>query len=171
MAPSTSTSATSELDRDQPLTELVDGVLSASRALVAVAARSLAQVADDVTLAQYRALIEIASRGPLRAADLAAALRVDRSTATRMCDRLLRKGLVSRRRLADDRRGVRISLTPAGRELVAEVTRRRRAEIGQIVERMPAADRLRVAQALHTFAAAAGEVPEQSWTLGWDLQP
>jgi DNA-binding MarR family transcriptional regulator len=149
----------------------VDGVLSASRALVAVAARSLAQVADDVTLAQYRALVEVASRGPLRAADLAVALRVDRSTATRMCDRLLRKGLVSRRRLADDRRGVRISLTPAGRDLVAEVSRRRRSEIEQIVERMPAADRPAVAHALHAFAEAAGEVPEQSWTLGWDLEP
>lgn len=150
-------------------TELVDGILSASRALVAVAARSLAQVADDVTLPQYRALVELASRGPLRSADLALALRVDRSTATRMCDRLLRKGLVSRRRLADDRRGVRITLTATGRDLVEEVTRRRRFEIEQIVERMPVADRPQVSRALHAFAAAAGEVPEQSWTLGWDL--
>lgn len=159
-----------ETSAEVPIGELVDGILSASRALVAVAARSLAQVADDVTLAQYRALVEIASRGPLRAADLAVALRVDRSTATRMCDRLLRKGLVSRRRLADDRRGVRISLTNGGRELVGEVGRRRRAEIEQILERMPAADRVRVNEALHEFAAAAGEVPEQSWTLGWDLE-
>ena len=74
--------------------EVVDAVLGASRALVAVAARSLATVADDVTLAQYRVLIELASRGPQRLADLATALSVDRSTATRMCDRLVRKRLV-----------------------------------------------------------------------------
>jgi DNA-binding MarR family transcriptional regulator len=153
----------------RPVDELVDGILSASRALVAVAARSLATVAEDVTLAQYRALVELASRGPLRSADLALALHVDRSTATRMCDRLVRKRLVTRRRVDEDRRAVRISLTPAGRELVAEVSRRRRAEIGRIVKRMPASHREWVSDALHAFAAAGGEVPEQEWSLGWRL--
>jgi DNA-binding MarR family transcriptional regulator len=89
--------------------ELVDGVLGASRALVAVAARSLAGVAEDVTLPQYRFLVELASRGPQRLADLAGALGVDRSTATRMCDRLVRKRLVTRRRAQEDRRAVRVS--------------------------------------------------------------
>ena len=56
------------VDRD----DLVDAVLGASRALVAVAARSLADLAEDVTLAQYRALVELAARGPQRPADLAA---------------------------------------------------------------------------------------------------
>lgn len=150
--------------------ELVDAVLGASRALVAVAARSLTVVADDVTLAQYRVLIELASRGSQRLADLAAALRVDRSTATRMCDRLVRKGLVHRRRVTDDRRGVRVSITAAGAGLVAEVSRRRRAEIVAIVQRMPSQHRELVVSALRAFADAAGEVPEQDWSLGWDLE-
>ncbi|HWE14078.1 MAG TPA: MarR family transcriptional regulator [Solirubrobacteraceae bacterium] len=149
--------------------ELVDAVLGASRALVAVAARSLATVAEDVTLAQYRVLIELASRGPLRVADLADALAVDRSTATRMCDRLVRKRLVTRRRTSDDRRVVRVSLTAAGAELVAEVSRRRRAEIHEIVGRMPTSHRVLVVEALQAFSEAAGEVPEQDWSLGWHL--
>ncbi|HEX4011827.1 MAG TPA: MarR family transcriptional regulator [Solirubrobacteraceae bacterium] len=149
--------------------ELVDAVLGASRALVAVAARSLATVAEDVTLAQYRVLIELAARGPLRLADLALALTVDRSTATRMGDRLVRKRLVTRRRTSDDRRVVRISLTAAGAELVAEVSRRRRAEIQRIVERMPRSHRPLVVEALQAFSHAAGEVPEQDWSLGWRL--
>jgi DNA-binding MarR family transcriptional regulator len=149
--------------------ELVDAVLGASRALVAVAARSLAGVAEDVTLPQYRFLVVLASRGPQRLADLAAALGVDRSTATRMCDRLVRKHLVTRRRTQEDRRAVRVSLTASGAELVAEVSRRRRAEIAAIVQRMPAAHRGPVVTALRTFADAAGEVPERDWSLGWDL--
>lgn len=149
--------------------ELVDAVLGSSRALVAVAARSLANVAEEVTLAQYRFLIELASRGPQRLADLATALGVDRSTATRMCDRLVRKRLVTRRRTQQDRRAVRVSLTGAGADLVAEVSRRRRTEIAMIVARMPAADRDPVVRALRAFADAAGEVPEQDWSLGWDL--
>lgn len=152
-------------DRD----DLVDAVLGASRALVAVAARSLADLAEDVTLPQYRALVELAARGPQRLADLAAALGVDRSTATRMCDRLVRKQLVQRRRISTDRRGVRISLTPAGRALVEEVTRRRRVEIAQILRRMPLADRTSALRALRVFADAAGEVPEQDWSLGWGM--
>jgi hypothetical protein len=44
--------------------ELVDTVLAASRALVAVAARSLAAAGDEVTLPQYRALIVLAAAGP-----------------------------------------------------------------------------------------------------------
>jgi DNA-binding MarR family transcriptional regulator len=153
------------VDRD----DLVDAVLGASRALVAVAARSLGDLAEDVTLPQYRALVELAARGPQRLADLAAALGVDRSTATRMCDRLVRKQLVTRRRISADRRGVRISLTPGGRSLVEEVTRRRRVEIAQILRRMPRADRGAALRALRVFADAAGEVPEQDWSLGWGM--
>jgi DNA-binding MarR family transcriptional regulator len=149
--------------------ELVDAVLGASRALVAVAARSLAGVAEGVTLPQYRFLVELASRGPQRLADLAAALGVDRSTATRMCDRLVGKHLVTRRRTQEDRRAVRVSLTASGAGLVAEVSRRRRGEIAAIVERMPVANRDAVVRALRVFADAAGEVPEQDWSLGWDL--
>jgi DNA-binding MarR family transcriptional regulator len=147
--------------------QLVDAVLGASRALVAVAARSLAELADDVTLAQYRVLVELASRGPQRSADVAEALGVERSTAGRMCDRLVRKGLVQRHRGSADRRAVRISLTKAGHILVDEVTRRRRAEIARILRHMPKADRRPVLVALRAFADAAGEVPEQDWSLGW----
>jgi hypothetical protein len=43
-------------------TGLIEAVLGVSRALVAVAARSLAVVAEDVTLAQYRVLVELASK-------------------------------------------------------------------------------------------------------------
>jgi DNA-binding MarR family transcriptional regulator len=147
----------------------VDAVLGASRALVGVAARSLATVAEDVTLAQYRALVVLASRGSQRLADLALALAVEPSTATRMCDRLVRKGLVARRRSSGDRRTVRVSLTVAGATLIAEVTRGRRAEIARIMRRLPKAQRPVVLGALRAFADAAGEVPEQDWSLGWDL--
>jgi DNA-binding MarR family transcriptional regulator len=154
---------------DVPRDELVDAFLGASRALVGVAARSLADVGEDVTLTQYRVLIELASRGPQRLADLARVLEVDRSTATRMCDRLVRKHLAQRRRASSDRRSVRVSLTASGRELVEEVSRRRRGEIARILRRLPVTDRRPALEALRAFADAAGEVPEQDWALGWDV--
>jgi DNA-binding MarR family transcriptional regulator len=147
--------------------ELVDSVLAASRALVAVAARSLAAAGDEVTLPQYRALVVLAARGPQGTAELAAALAVNPSTATRMCDRLVRKGLVRRHRQAGDRRSVRIALTAAGRDLVAEVTRRRRAELARLLRALPPDQHEPVVAAFQAFAAAAGELPQPGAALGW----
>ncbi len=147
--------------------ELVDTVLAASRALVAVAARSLEATGDEVTLPQYRALVVLAARGPQGTAELAAALAVNPSTATRMCDRLVRKGLVRRHRQAGDRRSVRIALTAAGRDLVAEVSRRRRAELARLLGALPTDQHEPVIAAFRAFAAAAGELPQPGAALGW----
>jgi DNA-binding MarR family transcriptional regulator len=147
--------------------ELVDTVLAASRALVAVAARSLAVAGDEVTLPQYRAMVVLAASGPQGTAELAAALAVNPSTATRMCDRLIRKGLVRRYRQVGDRRTVRITLTPVGRDLVAEVTKRRRAELARLLGGLPQAQHEPVIAAFQAFAAAAGEPPAPGAALGW----
>src|SRR5579875_1207325 len=106
-----------------------DLLVTASRALVAIAAKSLAQVEDQVTLPQYRALVILASRGRLRPVDLADALEVSPSTATRMCDRLVRKELVERVHSDNDRREVELRLSDDGRSLVSEVSNRRRREV------------------------------------------
>jgi DNA-binding MarR family transcriptional regulator len=148
---------------------VVDAVLSASRVLVAVAARSLADVAEEVTLTQYRTLVVLASRGPQNLAGLAEAVGVAPATATRMCDRLVRKGLIRRRTERDDRRQLRVALTAEGRSLVDAVTGRRRHEIGRIMNEIPAEQQAVLVQALGRLASAAGEVPEQDWTTGWDL--
>ena len=97
---------------------LVDAVLTASRVLVAIAARSLADAGEAVTLTQYRALVVLASRGPQSLAALAEALAVTPPTASRLCERLVRKGLVGRRVDRSDRRQVRIALSAAGRRLI-----------------------------------------------------
>lgn len=147
--------------------EIVDSVLRASRALVAVAARSLAAAEDEVTLPQYRVLVLLASRGAQRALDLADQLAVTQSTVTRMCDRLERKGLITRDRPRDNRRVVITTITARGQQLVDAVTRRRRTEIRAILRRMTEDDRAALVPVLRSFADAAGESPEQSWSLGW----
>jgi DNA-binding MarR family transcriptional regulator len=147
--------------------ELVEALLSAGRAMVAVAARSLADLDADVTLPQYRALVVLASRGPQRVVDIATELGVYPSTGTRMCDRLVRKRLIRRYRTPTDRRAVRVTLTPAGRRLVEEVTARRREELIRMVKTMPERWHRPVIKALRTLADSAGEVPENEWWMGW----
>lgn len=148
---------------------LVDALIAASRALVAVAARTVAGLGTEVTLPQYRALVVLASRGPQRGVDLAAELGVNPSTATRLIDRLVRADLVDRRPLEGDRRAVLVTLRPAGRRLVTTVNRRRRAEVARIVARMPANRRPAAVAAVRAFAEAAGEVPENQWWLGFEV--
>jgi DNA-binding MarR family transcriptional regulator len=148
---------------------VIDAVLSASRVLVAVAARSLSDMAEEVTLTQYRTLVVLASRGPQNLVGLAEAVGVTPATATRMCDRLVKKKLIVRQSEQDDRRQVRLALTKKGLKLVGTVTDRRRREIEAILSTIALDEQTVLVQALSQFAAAAGEVPEQDWSTGWDL--
>lgn len=145
---------------------LTEAVLLASRVFVAVAAESLAEL-HDVTLPQYRVLAVLAAKGPQKLASLATALDVNPSTATRLCDRLVRKHLVRRETATSDRREVRLATTPAGETLVRTVMARRRARIADIVQRLAPDERAGLVEALQAVARAAGAVPEQSWSLGW----
>jgi DNA-binding MarR family transcriptional regulator len=154
------------LTRDQ---DLADAVLTASRVLVAVAARSLATHEGEISLQQYRALVVLAARGPQRPVDLAQALGVDPSTATRLCDRLVQKRLILRRRQGDDRREVRLDLAAAGRRLVDSVTASRRAEIERIIDAVPVEGRQSLVEAFVAFGDAAGELPDTEWQRSWDL--
>lgn len=149
------------------VTAVTDAVLTASRALVAVAARSLASIDTEVTLPQYRALVVLASGGPQPVGQLADALGVHASTATRLCDRLVSKKLVRRTISRDNRRETTISLSDSGRRIVDEVTAIRRVEIGRIVGRIPAELRGPTVVALSAFSDAAGEVGDGAWKLGW----
>ncbi|WP_324852492.1 MarR family transcriptional regulator [Actinocrinis sp.] len=151
--------AATPLSRD----EIIESLLLASRAMVALAGRTLAELDPDVTLPQSRALIVLASRGPQRVTDIATDLGVAPSTATRMCDRLVRKGLIRRYRSAANRREVRLSLTPSGQSLVRDLAKRRRAELARYVEAIPANAYGHVTSALQSFSSAAGELPERDW--------
>ncbi len=148
---------------------VVDAVATASRVLVAMATRSLADAGEEVTLTQYRSLVVLASRGPQGVASLAELVAVTPPTASKLVDRLLRKGLVRRRTDRHDRRQVRIGLTEAGRQLIDVVTEHRRLEIASLLKSIPINEQLSMAKGLQKLAKAAGEVPEQDWSTGWDL--
>ena len=148
---------------------VTDAMLTASRLLVAVSARSLNEVEDSLTLPQFRALVVLASRGPLRLTHLAEHLAVNPSTAMRMAERLAAAGMIDRSPNPENRRESIATLTKAGREVVEQVTTRRRQEITTIVERMPPHHLDRLVEALESFSAAGGE-PSAGYDpipLGW----
>ncbi|SOD73141.1 MarR family transcriptional regulator [Jatrophihabitans sp. GAS493] len=150
--------------------EFVSAVLTASRVLVGVSARSLNEVEGTVTLTQFRTLVVLDSHGELNLNGLAEILDVNSSTAMRMIDKLLSAGLVTRSDDPENRRRVILALTPAGRALVRRVTTKRRKEITRIVSRMAPDHRAGLVTALLGFAAAASEPdadPDAAMTFGW----
>lgn len=153
---------------EEAVEELVTAVLIASRVLVAVSARSLAQLDETVTITQFRTLVVLDSRESMNLNSLADELAVSSSTAARMIDRLVTAGLVTRRDNPTNRREVVLGLSREGKRLVDTVTDRRRTEIASIVSAMPPERRAELVAALRTFADAAGE-PQLASTsaLGW----
>jgi DNA-binding MarR family transcriptional regulator len=157
----------SEIRRDKALDEATDVVLLASRALVGVAARSLAATEDQITLVQYRALVALGAQGEQNVGSLAGALGIHPSTATRLCDRLIVKGFIDRKTSVESRREVTLGLSDSGRALVRAETARRRRAIRRIVARLDVDTQLEIVEAFGALAEAAEEVTDQAWRLGW----
>lgn len=137
--------------------QLVTALLTASRVLVAVSSRSLAGVADALTMTQFRCLVVLSTHGVIRLNRLAELLGVNASTALRTVDKLVLASLVTRTENPTDRREVLLDLTTAGRAVVDQTTRRRRTEIAAIVDQMPPNRRAEIVAALEAFTEAAGE--------------
>ena len=91
--------------------------------------RSMAPPATDIELSPQdgRALVTLADRGPVTMTDFSEMLGVPLSTATRMVERLIDKGLAIRSRIEDDRRVVRVDLSTEGKRLHQIFLEQRRA--------------------------------------------
>ncbi|HYB35023.1 MAG TPA: MarR family transcriptional regulator, partial [Mycobacterium sp.] len=96
---------------------------------------------DDVTVPQLRVLVMVDTKGPLNLAAVAASLGVNPSNASRICDRLIRAGLLDRQEAPDDRRSITLSLTGAGRRLVNKMMKHRRTSIIRVLRDMDPDDR------------------------------
>jgi DNA-binding MarR family transcriptional regulator len=136
---------------------ITDALLTASRLLVAISARSIAHVDETITIPQFRTLVILSNQGPMNLATLAGLLDVQPSATGRMVDRLVGAGLIDRQTNPTSRRELLAALTKRGREVVRRVTAYRRDEIAAIVEAMPAPERRGLVRALAAFTAAGGE--------------
>ncbi|MBF6276577.1 MarR family transcriptional regulator [Nocardia sp. 852002-20019_SCH5090214] len=156
-------------DAAHDIDQLTDALLTASRLLVAMSARSIAAVDETITIPQFRTLVILSSRGPSNVATLAGLLNVQPSTATRMVDRLVTGGLLDRRTNPNSRREQIVALTERGRHVVDTATAHRRNEIAAVAAKMPVADRAGLVQALTAFTAAGGEPPPGEDIEGYQL--
>jgi len=125
--------------------------------LAGVALRSLDVLGDAVTLPQFRLLAVLADLGPVPSGQAARALGLDRSTVTRLADRMVAAGHVARGSDPRHRGVVTLSLTASGQDLVATADAWRRAELARIMARLAPAEQAAVAAALGLLVSAAGD--------------
>jgi DNA-binding MarR family transcriptional regulator len=147
---------------------IADALVTASRLLLDITARSVAAVDDTLTVPQLRVLAILAARGRTNLTTLAAQLDVQPSTIGRMAERLATAGLIDRHKHPSSGREIVVELTRRGRAVVDSVSAHRRAEIARIVEVMPARGRTGMVRALHAFTDAGG-VPPADVPAGLDF--
>jgi DNA-binding MarR family transcriptional regulator len=75
----------------------------------------------ELTSAQWGPLMRLRTTGGSTVAELARWLQVDAGAMTRLLDRLEKKGLCKRVRSTEDRRVVKVELTPEGAAAIQEV--------------------------------------------------
>jgi DNA-binding MarR family transcriptional regulator len=86
--------------------------------------------------------------------DVADFLGISRAAASKAVDRLVRRDLLARTESPDDRRVTLLSLTAAGRELLAVCTRAREDALGMIFEGCSVEDLSRVTRVLDRLSVA-----------------
>lgn len=143
-------------DRERTEDQL-DAVMRASRVLVGIVARSLAELDGIVSVPQFRTLVLLAGSGQMNLKEVADQLAVHPSNATRVVDKLVTSGLVTRKEAARDRRYVSLDLTAEGHRLVDQVMTHRRDALRQVLATMTPAQQRALTTTLEAFADAAGE--------------
>ena len=150
----------------------LEALLAACRVLVAISAKSIAAVEDVANVTQVRALVVVASHGSVSLGELAEAANIHLTRASRLCDRLVLKGLINRADDPANRRQLNLTLTPSGKRVVRAGDGQSRKAIEPILARMTrqmsAERRSEFVAMLQDFAAAAGEPAESDlWAMGW----
>jgi DNA-binding MarR family transcriptional regulator len=138
--------------------DLADVLLDTSKILVAIAVRSLAEVDENLTMRQFRALATLSSGAACGPSSLSCALGVRASTVTRLCSQLTRKGLICKLVSEVDGRRVILRLTPRGEALIDEVWERRKLAIAGHISGINSPERGALLLALSRFNS--GGTPE-----------
>lgn len=95
----------------------------------------------DLTPRQYAVLVTVAGNEGLSQTDLVESTGIDRSTLADIVRRMLKKGLLQRRRTREDARAYAVRLTEEGRKVLKSVEPLSRRVDERILEGLPAKQR------------------------------
>ncbi len=111
-----------------------------------------------ITASQSYSLLALDEMGPVTMNELATEMRLHGTTMTRMVDALVEKGLAERRQDPEDRRIVRVDLTPAGRESLERMQDSKREFLASAFAELSDSEREAILKALGRLATKAEEM-------------
>jgi DNA-binding MarR family transcriptional regulator len=138
-----------------------EAMMAVSRTMTAIVARTLSDVAEQITVPQLRVLVLLSTRGPMNLTTIARHLAVNPSNASRTCDQLVETGRILRAPDAQDGRSTVLELTTDGAQFVAELMAARRGLIDTVISRMLPDDQRALAQGLDAFLSAVEAGPTE----------
>lgn len=129
-----------------------------SRALANTTVQALDSVQATTSPTQVRALLAVEGSAGCSNVELATMLSIFPSSASRLTDRLTAAGLLTREAGTDDRREIRLVLTPAGRRALERFVESRVLMIGRVMALMSAPDRAALLKGLSAFTDASAQL-------------
>ena len=133
---------------DQPHFEPMLGLIS----------RSVQSAIDVIELPHLRVLVLLSQRDTMSVGEVATLTAARPRAVFSLLDSMEASGWIASYS-AKRGMGEKIVLTQQGRDVIDTMTQRRQQEIDEILARMSEEDRLGIARAFNSFAAAAGESP------------
>jgi DNA-binding MarR family transcriptional regulator len=149
--------------KDEQLDRFIADLLAAMTRIVKTVGQPGGPLVEKhgLTPPQVFTLWQLGANEPMTMGEFSDLLSVAHGVATRMVDRLVKKGMVERRRDDDDRRVVYVTLTPLGEEVTAEVAADAMRVIREVFKDVPRRDREEYLALLGRIEAArAGESDE-----------
>ena len=138
----------------------LNGFIALSRATDSLHAHLSRHIeAAGLTIGQFAVLEVLLHLGPMGQRDIGAKLLRSGSNTTMVLDNLERRGLVARRRRTDDRRAIDVSLSPAGRRLIAELFPQHARRITRLFTVLSRRDQQRLARPRCHRSPRCGQAP------------
>lgn len=147
MATSSRSALTSRVEE-----QLLALILRANRARIY--GELLRSVAVELEPALYPVLSAIGALGPVRLSEVAAAVGIDPTTASRHVAALERRGLVARAADASDGRALAVALSESGTAAIAQLRRARKTVFKQLLRDFDDREIAQLAGYLERLAAA-----------------
>src|SRR5216117_1006248 len=145
-------------DRSELALQLTDAVIAARQAIERAGNRAYKSFGLSQRAHAVMAAVDLGGPDGARPSDIASELGVSRAAATTFIQRLAAKGLVETTTDPDDDRGVRVTLTRHGLEVLLRVGQLERRLAARAIEGMPASS---IARAVHVLAGFKRRLEEK----------
>lgn len=117
---------------------------------------------NDLTPRQFAVLVTVSQNEGLSQTGLVERTGIDRSTLADIVRRMLKKGLLQRRRTKEDARAYAVKLTEEGRRILKAAEPISRRVDDRILESLPAKQREQFLEDLSTIVTALSKMSEEA---------